>query len=593
MKLRSKWQGARLRLRSSTRRALVLVLPLFAACVHPTAPPAALHLTLEPVVDQGAYQSLSVTLNFKGCEAGRTRLKLPDAWGGEAQLYKALRDVRADGATLQAGATPAEFLLAHAPGQPITVRYRIVDDATSVADQPKQDGNDYRPVIKPRHFHVLGNAIVAQPECVSQSAPARFTLRGLPPGDSFASDLEHQAMGRALTVGDLIESVLVGGDFRVLDAGGGARLAVRGHSVWTDAQWKDNFSRVAAAVRGYWRSAGEPYLVTILSTEPPSPGHVSVGGTGRSDAFAFFATSNAQPPVLIQTMAHEMTHSWVPRRIGRLAEKNEASEYWLSEGLTEWAAWRALLRAGVWTPEDYAGAFNAALKNYDSSVTRNAPNSQIEQAFWRDPAAQQLPYQRGMLLAAHWDAIVLSATRGQKRFDDVLYEMQRRAQGSGEDKALPLAVPLLKQAMQSVAGVDITQDLAIYVERGDTVPVDAALFEPCGAVKTIDRPVFHRGFDVDRTIANGHVINGVVPGGPAHRAGLRDGMKLVARRAGEIGDATVEIAYEVIDAVGQTRTLRWLPVGSGRTVYRQLQLTPKAVQPACARQLGGQRAITG
>jgi predicted metalloprotease with PDZ domain len=232
--------------------------------------------------------------------------------------------------------------------------------------------------------------------------------------------------------------------------------------------------------------------------------------------------------------------------------------------------------------QDFAVVFNEALKAYELSPVRSAPNAVIEKEFWSNPAVQQLPYQRGMLLAMHWDAAVQRATQGRKRLDDVLHEMQRRAAADGRLRA----VVLLAQAMQSVGGVDIAADLMRYVERGEVAPVTTDLFAGCGSVHTIDRPAFHRGFDIDRTSANGDVIAGVVAGGPAERAGLRNGMKLIARRAGEIGDSTREIAYEVMDA-GQTRTLRWMPEGTGRAVFRQLKLSAAAALPACTKQLGG------
>jgi predicted metalloprotease with PDZ domain len=560
------WMISMLSLRFA--KAGCAALPLLASCAVTTAPlpPAAVELTVQPVFEQQAYRALKVSLAFNGCASGRTTLTLPDEWGGETQLYKALRDFQAPGAQLEPGLSPAQRVLIHAPGQRLVLHYRVVSDAASRPDQPKAQGNDYRPILEPSHFQVLGNALVVQPQCTAQQAQARFVLKGLPAGDVFASDLQHQSMGRAITMGDLVESVLVGGDFRLIDAGGGARLAVRGAWPWSDAQWKDNFARVASAVRSYWRSADEPYLVTVLQRPSNNPGHSSVGGTGRSDAFAFFATPNVQPPRLLQTMAHEMTHTWVPRRIGGLPQQGQIGLYWLSEGFADWAAWRAMLRAGVWSPAEFAAVFNESLQSYELSPVRNAPNSTIEQQFWSDAQVQTLPYQRGMLLAAHWDIAVQRATQGQKRFDDVLLTMQAAAAARKDLRA----VELLRQAMQSVAGIDIAPDLQSYVEQGQTVPLADTRFAGCGRLQTIDRPAFHRGFDVERTAANGNVIAGVVAEGPAFRAGLRDGMKLVARRAGEIGDATVEIAYEVIEGNNAPRLLRWMPAGPGREMFRKL-----------------------
>jgi hypothetical protein len=66
----------------------------------------------------------------------------------------------------------------------------------------------------------------------------------MPKGQVFASDLEHQVKGRSLTMADLKEGVLVGSDFRVINAGSGARMAIRGQWPQADAQWRDSFTQM-------------------------------------------------------------------------------------------------------------------------------------------------------------------------------------------------------------------------------------------------------------------------------------------------------------------------------------------------------------
>jgi hypothetical protein len=153
-------------------------------------------------------------------------LALPNEWGGEVALYQAWHEIRVEGAVMSTGAADWQRLLKATPGAQVTLRYRIRDEGTSVR---KMRGNDYRPRIADTWFQFLGNAVVPQVTGMPLSTPARFVMEGAPAGFRFASDLEHGAMGRRMNVGDLIESVLVGGDFRVLDAGNGARLAVRGN----------------------------------------------------------------------------------------------------------------------------------------------------------------------------------------------------------------------------------------------------------------------------------------------------------------------------------------------------------------------------
>ena len=68
-----------------------------------------------------------------------------------------------------------------------------------------------------------------------------------------------------------------------------------------------------------------------------------------------------------------------------------------------------------------------------------------------------------------------------------------------------------------------------------------------------------------------NIIAGVDPGLPAYAAGLRDGMVLIRRDGGEIGNAEIEIAYVVRD--GDTeRTFRYMPRGRGTFTTQRLEL---------------------
>jgi predicted metalloprotease with PDZ domain len=546
-------------------------------------------LRVKPLLDGGTYVGLDARLTFPGCASGRTRLNLPSAWGGEIELYKAIRDVKiVHGGRMQKVDTPWQRVVIHKPNATIVLRYRVVDDAASASSRPKETGGDYRARFTKTHFHLMGNTLVPQSECVPLSTPARFQIVGMPKGAAFASDLEHQSMGRKLTHGDLVESILVGGDFRVIDAGDGARLAIRGNWSTPDSVWKEKFNAIARAQRAYWRASEEPFLVTIQQSPDQGPGNVSVGGTGRSDAFAFHATPNAPLETIARIMSHEMMHTWVPRAIGLLPRKDEPLSYWLSEGFTDWASWRVLVRGGVWQPEDFAAAFNEAVKVYDASPVRVAPNQTVLEKFWTDQSVQRLPYQRGMLLATYWDGAVQRATNGAKRFDDVLFEMQRFAKldEGNEDRNAPI---LIREAMKSVAGIDIAKELERFVDAGEAIAIDEQHFAPCGTFALQQRRKFHRGFDIEATEKNDDTIAGTIVNGSAYNAGLRDGMKLVGRRGGQIGDSRKEIGYEVIDQ-GEKKTFRYLPEGDGVESVRELAIAPNLLgddRARCVRRLGG------
>lgn len=556
--------------------ALGAALSLAVATPAQTASTPSLSLEYRPILapETGKFIHLEVTLRFRGESDGETWVRLPSAWGGETELYRHLSAITAKGASI-ARNEPAILLLKHRPGAHIVLRYRV-----SGTDRPDslaagEQANEYRPIISPEYFHLLGETVIARPEHIADDSPARFAIRGMPTGAAFASDLEHVVPGQRLRVADLIESVAVGGDFRIIQAGANARLAIRGRFAERDDDgWRAVFAATTKAVTGYWESDTGPYLVTILPFAPSAPGSISVGGTGRSDAFAFFATTNAAPDTIDTVMAHEMTHSWVPRRIGGLPQTGEETEsYWLSEGFTDFATYRALVRSGAWSIERFAEQMNIALAEYDALGIRAMPNVDSAKSFWSSREGQRLPYLRGMLFAS-WIDDQLARRPDGAGLRSVLLAMQAAANPSATRAPSTIsnqhAEALLRAAMAR-AGLPIDDAIDRFIVRGEPIAFDPEFLSVCGSLVTIERAVFHRGFDVEATQKNGGVISGVVANGPAWRAGLRDGMRLVRRSGGEIGNSAVQIAYEIEDS-GTKKELRWLPEGSAMEKVRRFRL---------------------
>jgi predicted metalloprotease with PDZ domain len=379
-------------------------------------------------------------------------------------------------------------------------------------------------------------------------------------------------------------SVTVAGDYRVAHAPDrNIRTAIRGAWSFTDAAFTARVAEIIAGHRQFWGDPSTPYLVTVTHLDLPQPGWLSIGGTGLDDAFAFFATPNAELSRITRTLAHESLHTWIPARIGGMPDgEEEAAGYWLSEGFTDFYTGRLLVREGIWTPAEFADDLNDMLAAYARTPFRAEPNSRVIADFWHNDEIQHLPYQRGRLLATIWDARLRAA--GDRDLTDVVKLMRRRAE-TGDTLHAAQLFPIAAAAYH----LDVADDIAAHVDRGELIALPEDVFAPCGRVVTVERANFHRGFDIEATNANNHIIAGVVRDGPAYAAGMRDGMVLVRRDAGEIGDAEQEIAYVVRD--GETeRTFRYMPRGRGNYTLQQLHIAEGlgGEQLAqCLRVLGG------
>lgn len=541
------------------------------------APGERVEYTLTPLLSEGALTAIQIDARFRGDADGLTDLRLPDAWGGQDELWRGVQGLEAvSGATLHEGDTPAARTLTHGPNARIHLRYRVVQDFEG-EPAPAATGNPYRPIVRPGYFHMIGETVFVTPGHIDARMPLRVRTRNLPRGWSYASDLEHPG----LVFADLWSSVTIGGDYRLRwGADRNIRVAIRGEWNFSDEAFTAQVSEIVSGHRRFWADRSTPYLVTVTQIYPPNPGWSSIGGTGLSDAFAFFATPNADPGVITRTLAHESMHTWVPERLGAMPDgAQEPADYWFSEGFTDFYTGRVLLREGVWTPAQFAADFNETLAAYAQSPVATAPNARVVADFWNDRDVQRLPYQRGRLLATLWDARLRAAGRSM---DEVMREMRRRAEHGGNGRA--------SASFQSVIadlGLDVTADLARYETEGAFLLLPEDVFAACGAIETAQAWRFHRGFDIEATEANNRVITGVVRTSPAYAAGLRDGMVLVRRDGGEIGNADLEIGYVVRD--GETeRTIRYLPRAGDRYTRQRFVLNePLRSESQCRTALAG------
>jgi predicted metalloprotease with PDZ domain len=431
---------------------------------------------------------------------------------------------------------------------------------------------------------VIGFAALPWPETVSSGDMARVDIRR-PDGLTLVSDLDHAPGGR-LAFADLAQSALFGGNLRISDAGGGARLAINGSfDSITDRQWTETFTHIARAQQRYWKAKEEDFLVTVIS-EPAPPDRRSFGGTGLGDAFSIFALSNTGLDDITGLIAHEMMHGWIPGRIGRMPDDNEALHYWLSEGFTEWATFRVLARDGIWSPEQFAAAFNSAAAAFDTSAFREADAETMATGFWTHPDMGRLPYQKGMLIASWLDAGVREKTKGKRDLDDVLPRMQKMARK--DDTAL--AYDLLVRAVRKVARWDVSAELEVMAMHGGAVVLPEDLFAPCGRIVVEPRPLWDRGFDFSATAAAGWKIQGVTEGSNAWDAGLRNGMELRQWSEDSRDRETMAKKTAVVTEGDGVRAITWQPVSKETREVRRLDLASGldgAQLAACRKRLGG------
>ncbi|HEY7954194.1 MAG TPA: PDZ domain-containing protein [Polyangia bacterium] len=240
---------------------------------------------------------------------------------------------------------------------------------------------------------------------------------------------------------------------------------------------------------------------------------------------------------LLYVIAHELFHAWNARLLRPaelvpydLLHPTLSRSLWITEGLTEYFAHRALLRAGIWSTKKYlerigeeaARAVDDARRGRtieeDAELTWQSPDEDAE-----DPDAY---YARGHLVALALDSSIRAATRGKKSLADVLRALLAKAAIAGN--LLPVDGRVLARAIGDQAGAEVAAEVSDFTARPhEPTRMSAALGGLGLALQIGEEPdQAFAGFSAnfESSVLR---VDRVAPGGPAERAGLRPGDRIL------------------------------------------------------------------
>ena len=254
----------------------------------------------------------------------------------------------------------------------------------------------------------------------------------------------------------------------------------------------------------------------------------------------------------LETAAHEFFHVWNVKRLRPLAlgpfdysREDYTPSLWFAEGVTSYYAYAHLLRAGLWTREEFLQHLAneiAQLEIEPGRLMMSAESSSFHAWFYdRSPQMQETNfanttvsyYNKGALLAMLLDLELRSRTGGAKSLDDILRVMYQKfyeappatyyGPGRGYEEKDIL------DALKAVSGNDFTDFFGKYVQGTAPLPYAETLAK-AGLAQRVTTPsdappslgIFSRAEDL------GVKITAINPGGAADRAGLSRDDLLVA-----------------------------------------------------------------
>jgi predicted metalloprotease with PDZ domain len=218
---------------------------------------------------------------------------------------------------------------------------------------------------------------------------------------------------------------------------------------------------------------------------------------------------------------------------------------WFVEGVTTYCSYLDLLRAGLWTPQDFLKRMASEIQVLSYEPGRklmSAESSSFHAWFFdRSPQMQETNfanstisyYDKGALVAMLLDLDIRSRTGGKKSLDDVLRLMYQKfyesppatyyLRGRGYTEKDILA------AVNEVSGSDFTTFFERYVAGTAPLPYDEILSKAGLALRVGTSPGMPPSLGVlIEPVASGLKITDVLPGGPADQAGLSRDDVLIA-----------------------------------------------------------------
>lgn len=513
---------------------------------------------------------LDVEVSFPAEGRNQSWLRLQIGWAGIDDFGAALSPSPAE--TDRAKLIPTDdsyrWKVLHPPEGRVRVNYQILAALDDPDDGKVQEQEQmYRAQLGANWFQFFGYSVFPSVEAWGDNRKGRMCLAVAQPvdqigplfGSYFNGQVNRLAEIKLQGTHELLRhSFYAGGPgWRVMEkklSTGPIVFGSRGQQVPSDVEFAERASQLIEAHRRFW---GDKISSRQTIVRTPNNSHGNSGGTlvHHTAVLHLGKSAESSKGSFESLISHEDLHQWLPNRLGGHDRTSSAAQaardYWLSEGFTEYYSHRLMLSAGLWTLENYAEQLTRMLRTYWRSPARNATAESIAPRFFSDRDAGRQMYARGEMLAMGWDRELRASS--PSGLDGVLRGLLLAPEKIVQ--AEPARDRVLR-ALTTELGQGPRAQVQAYIMEGRSFDLDESIAGPCFALSWIDLPRWVMGFDPASFTKR--VAIGVVPDGPAHRAGLRDGMPLEGWSVFG-GDTGKEVVLTIKSDEGG-KVLRYLPV---------------------------------
>ena len=240
--------------------------------------------------------------------------------------------------------------------------------------------------------------------------------------------------------------------------------------------------------------------------------HPHRGLNGFAHPASFVMAVNPEKPLdpskIYQTLAHELVHEWLH------LDGPEEEVRWFNEGAADYYSLALPYRVGLIGEDAFLRAVNLGARTGYANPRRHLTMGEAEPLFFSDFFAHWLPYTRGMFYLADLDGRLRGVTSGAGSVDDIVVEVTRRRR-DGERVGIHEWCTIVERTLPG----DEQRRLNSLVFTGEGRPAPDAYGRRFEMIHVHCR---HWIWGSTPYIINGRVT-GLVPGGLADRAGLKEG----------------------------------------------------------------------